>query len=1465
MRHRYSWEPVRLVGAGVLAASLAGLAAPAVADHDVPFLPSAADTREGYVRIINHAPRSGTVRIRAVDDGGNRFGPLDLAIEADSGLQVSTADLENGNVDLGLAAGIGPGDGDWRLELTSDLDIEVLAYVVSEGGFVTSMHEVVDAGQDGHHDVPFFATGDEDDPASSLRLTNPGDAAAEVTIRGVDDQGETSAGDVTLSLSPGQSRTLSAAELQSGASVFQGSLGDGSGNWRLRVTADKPVVVQNLLASSTGDLTNLSASAGVVKNGVFHVPLFPAAADADRDGFVRVINLSSEAASVTIDVADAVGGSHDSLVLTIGAEQTVHFDSDDLEVGNADLGLVEGTGTGDGHWRLALSSDVDIEVLAFVRSEPDGFLTAMGDAVPAEGSVHRVPTFHPGNDTQASWLRVENPSAEAANVSFLGIDDDGGSPGGVVRFAVAAGHATTLTAAALEAGGDGFEGALGDGSGKWRLVVDADAPVRVMSLLAGTCGRLANLSSVPRAFAPQSETAFNDRAVGLRLVEDDPAKYIDFAADGRFSRFEDGQAQAGGYTFSTTGVATGDLVLAYDDGDACTLTVTFRSRFTGEAVYGCDTEDTTKSDWQLLKPTTSDGERTTYRISVLIPTLPTEAWSPDAVRAATVSASDGVATVSLVNGGYVEIGDYRYTCRNTGGCIIEDRVVKSGRIVRSPAMPLRDFDLADENRSSGGIAYANDTFYVADAADRKVYVYDTSGNHQADRDFDLAAGTWTAGGITLDDSRFYVADEILDDYWGLLRRKVWVYDADGQHLEDADFELDAGAREPLGIVHVNGRLYVTDAWTHKTLVHLTSGERDADADFDLDADNLSPRGVTHGDDRFFVVDIYDDKVYAYRTDGERDEDSDFVLAGGNSFSRGIAYVDGRFYVADARRVFAYPADRPDLVVAAFSADDPTPDAGESFALDVAVRNVGHRRSAATTLHFYRSRDTWISTRDTEIGDSLIEGLAVTAQVDRALELTAPTNAGFYYYGACIQALPEESRRQNCSDAVVVTVPVDIDGPGVGFALDADNGNPSGIAFAEGRFHVIDDGDERIYAYRTSAEHDPDSGFDLDAENGHAEAIAYARDRFYVVDRADDKVYAYRFSGERDSDADFDLDAGNQSPWAIAFGDDKFYVADATDGRLYAYDTSGQREANADIALSAQNNRPWGLEILEGRFYVVDAVDRHVYVYSPTGERVPAFEFSLDVDNSGPEGIAYVDERFYVVDAFDRTIYGYAIPASPDLVVGSPTASTGSPGAGGEFAFRATLQNVGNAASGRATVTYYLAPQAEYSTAGSAAGRTVLGRLAANAETEVSTQMTAPEEDGCYFCGACVTDVAGERMTSNNCSGPAYVVVGDTPELYMSRLAFYAPPAGVTGDPIEVSIGVTNRGPADSLPASLRITGGEEVVLEVPALVATEEIIFERIRIGSVQSGTTTFEMCLVDVPCERNLADNCRTRTVTYP
>ena len=464
--------------------------------HHVYLVPSASEPlRQGFVRVINHSAEAGEISIDPVDDGGRAFDTITLSVDANETIHFNSNDLETGNDGKGLNGSTGSGEGAWRLAFTSDLDIEVLSYIRTTDGFLTAMHDVAPADGDIRR-VAIFNPGSNKNQVSHLRLINPTDATAVVSIRGTDDKGVPGSGEVSLSLDAGTAREITAEQLEDGSTGLEGMLGDGSGKWRLEVESEQAVVAMSLLESPTDHLTNLSTVPEELSDGVHSVPLFPAAGDdSGRQGFVRVINGSDSDGEISITAYDETERDYEPLTLTIGANEVVHFNSDDLEQGSPQKGLSGGTGAGEGDWRLALTSDLEIEVLSYIRTT-DGFLTAMHDVAPSAETHHRVAVFNPGsNRNQESLLRLINPGAETAEVTITGIDDKGAAGASAVSLSLLGGGSRTVGAWDLESGGEGLEGMLGDGAGKWQLLIESGGPVVAMSLLRSPTGHLTNLST----------------------------------------------------------------------------------------------------------------------------------------------------------------------------------------------------------------------------------------------------------------------------------------------------------------------------------------------------------------------------------------------------------------------------------------------------------------------------------------------------------------------------------------------------------------------------------------------------------------------------------------------------------------------------------------------------------------------------------------------------------------------------------------------------------------------------------------------------------------------------------------------------------------------------------------------------------------------------------------------------------
>ena len=264
--------PARFADAGALNPSLAkgasrGAGVATVADDAdanepvlLPLVVSSADARRtGIARIINHGAGAGEVRIHAIDDAGTRYGPLVLAIAGRATIHLTAADIEAGNAAKNLTGALGRGEGDWRLEFDSTLDIEALAYARAGDGFLAALHDVAPSTGNRHRLAVFESAGDSD-AEGLLRLINPGSESARVSIAGIDDAGESPGQFVKLTLGAGAARTLSARLLETGGEDLEGALGDGAGRWRLSVIADRPIRAMSLLETPAGRLTNLSTA-----------------------------------------------------------------------------------------------------------------------------------------------------------------------------------------------------------------------------------------------------------------------------------------------------------------------------------------------------------------------------------------------------------------------------------------------------------------------------------------------------------------------------------------------------------------------------------------------------------------------------------------------------------------------------------------------------------------------------------------------------------------------------------------------------------------------------------------------------------------------------------------------------------------------------------------------------------------------------------------------------------------------------------------------------------------------------------------------------------------------------------------------------------------------------------------------------------------------------------------------------
>jgi len=118
---------------------------------------------------------------------------------------------------------------------------------------------------------------------------------------------------------------------------------------------------------------------------------------------------------------------------------------------------------------------------------------------------------------------------------------------------------------------------------------------------------------------------------------------------------------------------------------------------------------------------------------------------------------------------------------------------------------------------------------------------------------------------------------------------------------------------------------------------------------------------------------------------------------------------------------------PDLIVQSPGVSHSSLTPGQSFTSSVTVRNQGTGLSSSTTLRYYRSDDSIISTGDMQISTDIVPALPANGTSMQSAIVTAPTSTGTYWIGACIGVVSGESDiGNNCSQGVRIAVDNDME-------------------------------------------------------------------------------------------------------------------------------------------------------------------------------------------------------------------------------------------------------------------------------------------------------------------------------------------------------------------------------------------------------------------------------------------------------
>ena len=460
---------------------------------------------------------------------------------------------------------------------------------------------------------------------------------------------------------------------------------------------------------------------------------------------------------------------------------------------------------------------------------------------------------------------------------------------------------------------------------------------------------------------------------------------------------------------------------------------------------------------------------------------------------------------------------------------------------------------------------------------------------------------------------------------------------------------------------------------------------------------------------------------------------------------------------------------PDLIVEPPSVSDSSPDAGAYFTLSATVRNQGGSRSDFTTLRYYLSTDETISTSDTEVTTDFVSRLDPSETSDESARIRAPSSAGTYYYGACVESVTGESDTgNNCSTAVTVTVggtsppppppptPTPSGSPG---RPDAPTVTASTLNSLSVRWSAPTNTGSAISDYDVQYREAGGSFTDW-PHTGTSTTTTItgltANTRYEVQVRARNAQGESNWSPSGSGTTSSSGGSGNNPDLIVetpTVSDSSPIAGSYFKMRTLVRNQGGGRSASTTLRYYLSTDETITTDDTEigtdylSRFYTTN--HESVTLQAPSSEGT--YYYGACVDAVTGES----DTGNNCSSAVTVTVL------SSDLVVETPTVSESSPKAGAYFTLSATVRNLGGGAAHSTILRYYLSTDETITTSDTEVGTDYLSGVSAYGTNHESAYLRAPSSDGTYYYGACVEAVTGESDTGNNCSSAVTVTVGGT--------------------------------------------------------------------------------------------------------
>ncbi len=919
---------------------------------------------------------------------------------------------------------------------------------------------------------------------------------------------------------------------------------------------------------------------------------------------------------------------------------------------------------------------------------------------------------------------------------------------------------------------------------------------------------------------------------------------------------------------------------------------------------------------------------TAYVVDDLLPGVPTSGSFPSVKTGGEITIMDNEegTTITLDNGGFFELTDgMRYTCRSLEGCMVVNGMVTAGPIAaaRSEPPPLMihpDLEVGtptvgDASPATGGTftlsATVNNSGDGASVATTLRYYRSTDATiTTADTEVGTDSVGMLAAAGTSDQSIDLTAPTTLGTYYYGACVDAVADEADTTNNCSSSVTVTVEDSPPPLSTHPDlevGTPTVDDANPDTSAPFTLSATVSNTGDGEAPATMLRYYRSTDATITTADTEVGTDSVGMLAAAGTSDQSIDLTAPTTLGTYYYGACVDAVADEADTTNncsssvtvtVEDSPpplSTHPDLEVGTPTVDDANPDTSAPFTLSATVSNTGDGEAPATMLRYYRSTDPMITTSDTEVGTDAVGVLAATGTSAQSILLRASTTTGTYYYGACVDAVTGESdTTDNCSSSVEVNVvarkrsdlvvgspTVSNNAPesGGNFDLSATVTNRGdGTATSTLRYYLSTDA-----AISTS---DTEVGTDdvgiLSPSETSEESISLtaplAAGTYYygacvdVVTGESNRTnncstaVAVTVSPTTPPIAGPDLEVGtptadDTSPETSATFMLSVTISNAGDRVSPVTTLRWYRSTDATITTSDTQvgTDSVGQLWTEGSSFTQTRTER-ITLRAPSTAGTYYYGACVDsvTDESDTTDNCSSSVRVDVVEPTTR----------PDLVAGSPMVDNATPEKGTTITLSATVSNTGDRASAATTLHFYRSTNQSITTTDTSVGSVAVGAIASGGNSgALSLSLTAPSTAGTYYFGACVSEVAGESDTSDNCSQSVTVTIAGPPP----DLVVLAPDVGEVREDgtFWLLVTVHNQGGGGSAATTLRYYRSTDgTITTSDTQVGTDSVGTRAPSTGyggtikltaPTTPGTYYYGACVDAVPGESDTSNNCST------